>query len=110
MERMGNLGRNIMPAKYPMSHLGLLLVAGLLVLPNLGCRTWAGLRPVPARAVGAEPRFVPGEKNMVSLPTYTVEPPDILLIDAVRIVPKAPFHIQPFDVMSVEVRNIGVGD
>jgi polysaccharide export outer membrane protein len=99
-----------MPSNSPMSRLGLLLVAGLVVLPNLGCRSWAGLRPVPARAVGAEPRFVPGEKNMVSLPTYTVEPPDILLIDALRIIPKAPFAIQPLDVLSVEVRNIGVGD
>lgn len=99
-----------MPSNSPISRLGLLLVVGLVLLSSTGCRTWFGLRPVPARAVGAEPRFVPGEKNMVSLPSYTVEPPDILLIDALRIIPKEPFKIHPFDVLQVEARGTGVTD
>jgi polysaccharide export outer membrane protein len=70
-----------------------------------GCRTWWGLNPVPAKAVGACPAYVPTEKNMVSLPPYVVEPPDILLIDALRIVPKEPFHIEPLDVLQVEVEG-----
>ena len=87
------------------------LLAALLLAVGLstGCRNWAGLRPVPARAVGAEPIFVPAELNMVSLPPYTIEPPDILLIDALRIIPKAPFRIQPLDLLQVEVEGTGVG-
>ncbi|HEY2828393.1 MAG TPA: polysaccharide biosynthesis/export family protein [Pirellulales bacterium] len=75
----------------------------LVVLASCpGCRTWSGLRPVPAAAVGAPCQFVPTEKNMVSLPPYMIEPPDILLIDALRIIPKEPFQIQPLDVLQVD--------
>src|SRR5262249_11934928 len=70
-----------------------------------GCRTWAGLRPVPACAVGAPSQYVPTEKNMCSLPPYVIEPPDILLVDAQRIIPKEPFHIEPLDVLQVEVEG-----
>lgn len=49
--------------------------------------------------------YVPSELKPVSLPPYTVEPPDILLIDALRVVPKAPFTIQPLDVLQVEVEG-----
>jgi polysaccharide export outer membrane protein len=72
-----------------------------------GCRTWHTVRPVPAKAVGACGQFVPAERNMVSLPTYTIEPPDILLIDALRIIPKAPFKIEPLDVLQVQVDGTG---
>jgi polysaccharide biosynthesis/export protein len=44
---------------------------------------------------------VPLEKSKVSLPTYRVEPPDILLIDAVKIVPKAPYRISAQDQLQV---------
>lgn len=67
-----------------------------------GCRTWWGLNPVPARAVGAPCQYVPTELNKVSLPPYVVEPPDILLIDALRIIPKEPFHIEPLDLLQVD--------
>jgi polysaccharide export outer membrane protein len=42
---------------------------------------------------------------MCSLPPYVVEPPDILLVDAQRIIPKEPFHIEPLDVLQVEVEG-----
>lgn len=70
-----------------------------------GCRNWMGLRPVPGNTVGAAPVFVPTEGNKVSLPPYVIEPPDILLIDALRIVPKEPFVIQPLDVLQVEAEG-----
>jgi polysaccharide export outer membrane protein len=67
-----------------------------------GCRTWWGLNPVPARAVGAPCQYVPHEGEKVSLPPYVIEPPDILLIDALRIIPKEPFHIEPLDLLQVD--------
>jgi polysaccharide biosynthesis/export protein len=72
-----------------------------------GCRTWFAVRPIPAQAVGAQPQYVPSEKNMVSLPPYVIEPPDILLIDALRVIPKSPFKIQPLDVLQVQVQGTG---
>src|SRR5438552_2891391 len=67
-----------------------------------GCRTWWGLTPVPAQVVGAPCQYVPHEGEKVSLPPYTIEPPDILLIDAQRIIPKEPFHIEPLDLLQVD--------
>ena len=48
---------------------------------------------------------MPRELDMVSLPAYTIEPPDILFIQAVKIVPKAPHKLEPFDVLLVRVAN-----
>ncbi len=42
------------------------------------------------------------EKNPASLPPYEIEPPDILLISNVGLVPKEPFQIQPLDVLQVD--------
>jgi protein involved in polysaccharide export with SLBB domain len=44
---------------------------------------------------------VPTEKDKSSLPPYTVEPPDILLIEAIRVVPKPPYLIQVGDELQV---------
>jgi polysaccharide export outer membrane protein len=39
----------------------------------------------------------------MSQPPYTVEPPDILLIDAVRTVPLPPYHLEPLDAIIIVV-------
>lgn len=44
-----------------------------------------------------------GEKRMVTLPTYTIQPPDVLLIDAVKLVPKSPYRIEALDQLDVKV-------
>jgi polysaccharide export outer membrane protein len=46
---------------------------------------------------------IPRELCMTSLPVYRIEPPDILLIDAVKVVPKDPYHIEPFDTLQIVV-------
>ena len=98
-----------MPVSSTIRRALLPLVALALLTGATGCRTWWGLRPVPAKAVGAPCRYVPTEKNMVSLPPYVIEPPDILLIDALRIIPKEPFQIQPLDVLQVEATGTKLG-
>ena len=80
-----------------------LVLLTLAVLAGAGgCRTWWGLTPVPAQVVAAPCQYVPHEGEKVSLPPYTIEPPDILLIDAQRIIPKEPFHIEPLDLLQVD--------
>jgi protein involved in polysaccharide export with SLBB domain len=44
---------------------------------------------------------VPKELNKVSLPPYVVETPDILQIDAVRIIPLPPYRLEPLDILYV---------
>src|SRR5215831_19854409 len=82
-----------------------LLLSLAVLSASSGCRTWYGLNPVPAKAVGAPPSYVPTELNKVSLPPYVIEPPDILLVDALRIVPKEPFHIEPLDILQVDAEG-----
>jgi polysaccharide export outer membrane protein len=45
----------------------------------------------------------PSELCMTSLPTYVVEAPDILLIEAVKLVPKPPYRIEPLDILQIVV-------
>lgn len=49
------------------------------------------------------PGPVPREKTMTSHPAYTVAPPDILLIDAQRLIPKPPYRVEPLEVLLINV-------
>lgn len=44
---------------------------------------------------------VPKELNKVSLPPYVIETPDILLIDAIRVIPLPPYRVEPLDVLYI---------
>ena len=46
---------------------------------------------------------VPRELDKVTLPRYVIEPPDVLLIEGVKLVPKSPHKVQPFDALIVRV-------
>src|SRR5947209_19956569 len=46
---------------------------------------------------------MPRELNKVVLPTYTIEPPDILVIEAIHIVPRSPYYLRTSDIISVNV-------
>jgi polysaccharide export outer membrane protein len=47
----------------------------------------------------------PHELQMSVLPRYVIEPPDILVIEAVRVVPRPPYRLQSLDVLSIDVRG-----
>ncbi|HWG45123.1 MAG TPA: polysaccharide biosynthesis/export family protein [Gemmataceae bacterium] len=49
------------------------------------------------------PPPLPTEKAKTTLPSYVIEPPDVLFIDAIRIIPKPPYHIEPLDVLLIQV-------
>src|SRR5262249_34788885 len=46
---------------------------------------------------------LPREKQMVTHPPYVVEPPDILLISAIRLIPRPPHRIEPLYVLILQV-------
>jgi protein involved in polysaccharide export with SLBB domain len=52
----------------------------------------------------------PSEMEKTSLPTYMIEPPDILLIDAIKVVPKPPYQLQPLDVLQILVTGTSSGE
>jgi polysaccharide biosynthesis/export protein len=58
--------------------------------------------PLPGPPVAAE---LPHELHTTSLAPYVIEPPDVLLIDALQLVPKPPYHIGPLDIIGLQVTN-----
>jgi polysaccharide export outer membrane protein len=83
-------------------RLALAVAAGCLA----GCQAIVS-RPEP-RLAGPQvpPPFgeaVPTEKEKVTLPSYVIEPPDILFIEALRVVAKPPYHLQGNDVVSIDM-------
>src|SRR5262245_46390871 len=49
---------------------------------------------------------IPRELNKVTMPCYVIEPPDILLIDAVRVVPRPPYRIEPLDALLIQATDV----
>ena len=47
----------------------------------------------------------PREKSLVSLPSYRIEPPDVLQIEVLKLVPLPPYRAEVFDVLHIEVMN-----
>jgi polysaccharide biosynthesis/export protein len=93
-------------------RVGHLLAIAVLALAATGCQTF----PRPQRTVAQQATLdatcppdghpLPAkELAKVSLPPYVIEPPDILLVDALRVVPKPPFRVQSFDVLQVMVEG-----
>jgi polysaccharide export outer membrane protein len=50
------------------------------------------------------------ELNKATLPDYRIEPPDILTIDAVRIVPLPPYKVEPLDALFIQVTGTDPGE
>jgi polysaccharide export outer membrane protein len=80
-----------------------------LLVAVMGCRSLVD-RPAP-RLAGPQtpPPFgepVPTEKDKSTLAPYTIEAPDILFIEAIRVVPKPPYHIQATDVLSIDFPDL----
>jgi polysaccharide export outer membrane protein len=75
--------------------LGTLLLAA-------GCRTsLPHHKTLPPEFI--PPADMPRELSKTVLPTYTIEPPDILVIEAIHVVPRPPYHLRTGDVVSLNV-------
>jgi polysaccharide export outer membrane protein len=86
-------------------QLGNLLSLIAILLGTSGCTAFLAPRD-PFPATPPEPpaeSTVPRELDKVTLPRYVIEPPDILLIEGVKLVPKSPHRIETFDVLLVRV-------
>jgi len=86
-----------MPCSGPKRQWGMQHAMWLALLLSTGCQMG------PRRLVPAAD--LPHEKNTVVLPTYVIETPDILTLDATRLVPKPPYKVAPLDLLGIEVRG-----
>ncbi|MDO4571618.1 MAG: polysaccharide biosynthesis/export family protein [Planctomycetia bacterium] len=78
--------------------IGTLLVSVLLT----GCRPFDYYDDPLGNRVSPEVE-PPREKSMVSLPAYRIEPPDVIMIELLKMVPKPPYVLQTLDVVYVRV-------
>jgi len=79
------------------SALGLLVLAG-------GCHTGPGLGHTGATCSNTPGGcLAPRELSKVVLPEYVIEPPDILWIEAVHIVPRSPYRLKTLDSVLLQV-------
>ena len=88
------------------------VLAGLAGMGGTGCHHFSDAKN--DRSCCKPPDFncctipdtpVPKELNKVSLPPYIVETPDVLQIDAVRIIPLPPYRLEPLDVLYLSAEN-----
>lgn len=80
-----------------------LCCAGLVGVTSIGatgCLSGPGgvARQVPIHDL-------PRELDKVALPEYRVEPPDVLIIEAIKAVPRPPVKLEPLDVLFVHLSN-----
>ena len=72
-----------------------------LALGNTSCLFFHCCKPCDK----CPPPDTPKELAKLSLPAYVIEPPDILLIDAIRVVPLPPYKIEPLDAILVQATD-----
>lgn len=83
---------------YP-SSLIVVCVAWLLAA-SAGCHVAYPGR-LPDGPLPHVPPETPRELCKVSLPDYIIEPPDVLSIEAISLLPKQPYSLRPLDVVSI---------
>ncbi len=73
---------------------------------SLGCSTVRLHHDANGLPPGAVvPETVPRELSKTVLPAYSIEPPDILAIDAVHVVPREPYFLRTLDVLEINLER-----
>ena len=88
----------------PILVFGLLLAALAVAqgchLHDAKCEPQAPILVVPPQS------NVPRELTKIKMPAYVIEAPDVLEINAVRILPKPPYHLRALDRVSVMITDV----
>ncbi|MEN6405154.1 MAG: polysaccharide biosynthesis/export family protein [Thermoguttaceae bacterium] len=67
-----------------------------------GCHAVDLYSPVMQEKLATE-TAMPKELSKVSLPTYRVEPPDVLYLEMLKLVPHPPYRVELYDVLQIRV-------
>ena len=71
-----------------------------------GCRTYVYPGRDPCGPQPCIPDVIPREQAKVTMPDYIIEPPDILTINAISLLPKSPYLLNPLDVVSLSTTGL----
>jgi polysaccharide export outer membrane protein len=74
---------------------------GLLCTALTFCAATSGCMSLHHEKVLVDPD-VPRELDKINLPDYVLEPPDLLVINALRVIPKPPYLIEPGDALFLQ--------
>lgn len=79
-----------------------------IAMGTLACVAMLGCHTIPTReeADAIRRSAIPRELSKVTLPEYIIEPPDILLIEARKIVPKPPYRLEPLDAVYIQATGV----
>ncbi len=90
-----------MPLQKPASVLAAACLAALLLT---GCRT---INPYDPKLEPPVPEALqpPREMNKVSLPAYRIEPPDVIEINMLKLIPLPPYRADVFDVLEIRANT-----
>lgn len=75
----------------------------LAILCGCQCCQRFSTKPGPSAPVYNAP---PKELQKITLPDYVIEPPDVLTIDAVRLIPRSPYRLRPLDTLRVQATGL----
>jgi polysaccharide export outer membrane protein len=89
-------------ARLPIRTPLLALLAAWALIGLAGCRAIDFYDPSLEQPVPPmmEP---PREKSLMSLPSYRIEPPDVLQIEVLKLVPLPPYRAEIYDVLQIQV-------
>jgi polysaccharide export outer membrane protein len=85
-----------------MLHVRIFLAALALLPACVGCHSTHPHHAPPGMEF-LPPADMPRELSKVVLPTYTIEPPDILVIEAIHVVPRSPYLLRTGDIVAINV-------
>ena len=77
----------------------------LVVAASTGCRVVYPARD-PCNPQPTIPEVIPREQSKVTMPDYIIEPPDILTINAISLIPKSPYRLSQLDVVSISATGL----
>ena len=80
----------------------LALLVATVAAALTGCHAIDFYTPSLETSLSAE-AAPPRELSMVSLPEYRIEPPDVLRVELLKVIPRPPYRIGAFDVLQIEV-------
>ncbi len=60
-------------------------------------------------SIAVAPPGTPRELDKVTLPDYLIEPPDVLTINGINLLPKSPYELNPLDILKVSTRGLPEG-
>lgn len=81
----------------------IILLCLWLLVAACGCHYAPHRHSVPLDPIPPQAGMLPRELNKTVLPVYTIEPPDILVIDALHVVPRSPYNVRTSDILGIQV-------